>query len=225
MMRVDRPPHWPSTETEALAEQDRLRPLVVTAGRPAKVDLVAGLDVTYATDSERLAAAVVVLDANTLAEVERQIVFGEARFPYLPGLLAFREIPALIEALRALRTVPDVLIADGYGIAHPRRFGLACHIGVLTGLPTIGVAKTAFVGDYTEPPPSRGSYCDLVHDGDVVGRVLRTQTGVKPVFVSIGHRIDLEAACDLVLALSPRYRLPETTRAADHLSRAALAAN
>ncbi|HEV2345347.1 MAG TPA: deoxyribonuclease V [Actinocrinis sp.] len=224
-MRLDLPPDWPSTEAGALAEQDRLRPLVVTTGRPARVGLVAGLDVTYATDGERLAAAVVVLDANTLAEVERQIVLGEARFPYRPGLLAFREIPALVEALRALKTVPDVLVADGYGIAHPRRFGLACHIGVLTGLPTIGVAKTAFVGDYAEPPNARGAYSDLVHDGDVVGRVLRTRTGVKPVFVSVGHRIDLEAACDLVITLSPRYRLPETTRAADHLSRMALAAD
>lgn len=222
-MHVDLPPHWPSTEAEALAEQDRLRPLVVTEGRPARPQLIAGLDVTYATDCARLAAAVVVLDAKTLTEVERQIVLGEARFPYVPGLLAFRELPALAEALRALENVPDVLVADGYGTAHPRRFGLACHLGVLTGLPTIGVAKTAFVGKYVDPPPMRGAAADLVYEGDVVGRVLRTQDGVKPVFVSVGHRFDLDAACELVLALTPRYRLPETTRAADHLSRRALA--
>jgi deoxyribonuclease V len=184
---------------------------------------VAGLDVGYAVGSDRLVGAVVVLDATSLAELEAVTVHGRATFPYVPGLLAFRELPPLVEALRALTRTPDVLIADGYGIAHPRRFGLACQLGVLTDLPTIGVAKTPFTTAFSPPGPERGAHSDLVEDGEVLGRVLRTRTGVKPVFVSVGHRISLDEATDLVLRLSPNYRLPETTRAADHLGRLELA--
>jgi deoxyribonuclease V len=222
-MIIHMPEVWPATEAEALAEQDRLRGAVVTSGTLAGAGLVAGLDAAYAKDSDELAAAVVVLDASTLAVVESQAVTGVARFPYIPGLLAFREIPALADALRRLRAVPDVLVCDGYGIAHPRRFGLASHLGVLTGLPCIGVAKTLFTGHYDELGLDRGSSADLVDGGEVVGRALRTQRGVRPVFVSAGHAVGLDEACDLVLRLSPRYRLPETTRAADHLAQAELA--
>jgi deoxyribonuclease V len=214
---------WPRTEAAALAEQDRLRGEVITGGTLPRVRCAAGLDVAYATDSGRLAAAVVVLDVPALTVIERQAVTGLARFPYLPGLLAFREIPALADALGRLNVIPDVLVCDGYGVAHPRRFGLASHLGVLTGLPSIGVAKTPFVGHYAEPAAGRGSRADLVDGGEVIGRVLRTQHNVRPVFVSVGHAVSLDQACDLVLRLSPRYRLPETTRAADHLARATLA--
>ncbi|WP_433326504.1 deoxyribonuclease V [Spirillospora sp. CA-294931] len=218
----DRHP-WPATPEEAEAVQDRLRPLLdLTGPGPSDPGTVAGLDVSYAEGSDRLAAAVVVLDAATLDVVEESVVLGTAAFPYVPGLFAFRELPALVEALRALTTTPDLLVCDGYGLAHPRRFGLACHLGVLTGLPTLGVAKTGFVGTYDPPGHERGAASDLVHDGEVVGRVLRTQDGVKPVFVSVGHRVDLDTACRHTLALAPGYRLPETTRRADHLSRLAL---
>ncbi|MCF2531849.1 endonuclease V [Yinghuangia soli] len=204
--------------------QDRLRPLVVTTGPgPADVRRVAGLDVAYAEDSDRLAAAVVVLDPDTLQVLERSVVLGHARFPYVPGLFAFRELPSLVEALDGLSVPPDLLVCDGQGLAHPRRFGLACHLGVHTGIPSIGVGKTAFVGTYDTPPPHRGAASDLVLDGDVVGAVLRTQDNVKPVFVSVGHGLDLAAACRHVLALSPHFRLPETTRQADTACRAALA--
>jgi len=152
------------------------------------------------------------------------VIRGRAAFPYVPGLFAFREIPALIAALDGLDTIPDLLVCDGYGLAHPRRFGLACHLGVLTGVPTIGVGKTPFVGTHTTPGERRGDASDLVHEGDVVGRALRTRDGVKPVFVSIGHGVDLAGACAHVLALTPRYRLPETTRAADRECRRALKA-
>jgi deoxyribonuclease V len=218
------PRGWPATETAALAEQERLRGAVVTSGTLTGVRLAAGLDVAYAKDSDELAAAVVVLDVSTLEVVEQQAVTGVASFPYIAGLLAFREIPPLAGALDRLSTVPDVLVCDGYGIAHPRRFGLASHLGVLTGRPAIGVAKTPFTGSHGEPAASRGSGADLIDGGEVVGRVLRTQRDVKPVFVSVGHGAGLDEACDLVLRLSPRYRLPETTRAADHLARATLAA-
>ncbi|GAA3950065.1 endonuclease V [Actinomadura viridis] len=220
---------WPGTTEEATAIQDRLRPLLdLDSPGPAAPRTVAGLDVSYAGDGgdaeARLAAAAVVLDAATLEVVEESVAVGTAAFPYVPGLFAFRELPALVEALRALKTAPDVLVCDGYGVAHPRRFGLACHLGVLTDLPSFGIAKTPFVGTYERPGEERGSTSPLRDGGEVVGRVLRTRTGVKPVFVSAGHRISLDAACRLTLALTPEYRLPETTRRADRLSRDALAA-
>jgi deoxyribonuclease V len=183
---------------------------------------VAGLDVAYAVDSDRIAAAVVVLDSATLQPVDSAVAVGEATFPYVPGLLAFRELPILVSALERLTVVPELLVCDGQGIAHPTRFGLACHVGLLTDLPTIGVAKTVFVGEYGEPGLERGDFSALRDGDDVIGRVLRTRPGVKPVFVSVGHRIDLDTATARVLELSPKYRLPETTRQADHLSRATL---
>jgi deoxyribonuclease V len=221
---------WPSTPEEAEAIQDRLRPMLeLDVPGPLAPRTVAGLDVSYAGDGggtgDRVAAAVVVLDGTTLEVVEESVAVGTAAFPYVPGLFAFRELPTLLDALRALKTAPGLLVCDGFGIAHPRRFGLACHLGVLTGLPSIGVGKTAFVGTYDQPGPRRGDASPLLDGGEVVGRVLRTRDGVKPVFVSVGHRTDLDTACRNVLALAPEYRLPETTRRADRLSRDALAAS
>lgn len=163
-----------------------------------------------------------ILDLQDLSVVEAATAVDEAEFPYIPELFAFREIPVLSAALARLRVRPEVLVCDGYGIAHPRRFGLASHLGVLTGLPSLGVGKTAFIGTFDEPGPARGDWTPLTDGGEVVGRVLRTQAGIKPVFVSPGHLIDLEGASDLVLRLAPRFRLPETTRHADRLSRDAL---
>lgn len=214
----------PTSIAEAERIQDDLRTrLDLTETGPDPVQTVAGLDVAYDSDSDCLAAAVVVLDAATLSVVDQSTVVGTAKFDYVPGLLAFREAPALLEALDKLSTKPDLLVCDGYGIAHPRRFGLACHVGVLSGLPTFGVAKTPFVGAADSPALGRGSYTDLVDAGEVVGRAVRTQDAVKPVYVSVGHRIDLDTAYRHVLALTPRYRLPETTRRADRLCRDALA--
>jgi deoxyribonuclease V len=181
----------------------------------------AGLDVAYASDSPLVAAAVVTVAVATGEVLESATAVGEAEFPYVPGLFAFRELPTLLTALNRLTVTPDLLIADGHGLAHPRRFGLACHLGVETGLPTIGVAKNP-PGRYTQPAPERGARTPLVDGDEEVGAALRTQPGVKPIFVSIGHRVDLDTACAQVLALSPRYRLPETTRQADHLSRQTL---
>jgi deoxyribonuclease V len=224
-MHVDTPSRWPSTPDEAIAEQERLRHLVRTTGALGQVRLVAGLDVSYARASDRLVAAVVVLDAQSLLPVEQRIVSGHVTFPYAPGLLAFRELPALVEALRQVEAVPDVLVCDGFGVAHPRRFGLASHIGVLTGLPSIGVAKSRFIGTHDEPAPRRGAHADLVDDGEIIGRVLRTRDGVRPVFVSVGHALSLDDACALVLRMAPAHRLPEPIRAADHAGRVALVAN
>ncbi|NUR62337.1 MAG: endonuclease V [Catenulispora sp.] len=213
---------WPTTAEEAEAEQDRLAGLVDVSTPLASPRYVAGLDVAYAVDSSRVAGAVVVLDADTLAVEDMATAVMDVEFPYVPGLLAFRELPALIAALAELTVEPDVLVCDGYGIAHPRRFGLACHLGVLAGKPTVGVAKTAFVGRFAEPGAQRGAAAELVHDGAVVGAALRTQQATKPVFVSPGHLVTVADATRLALRLAPKYRLPETTRLADQLSRQAL---
>lgn len=220
---------WPSTADEALALQDELRPLADHRGPgPAHPRLVAGLDVAYAGDGrgtgDLVAAAVVVIDMDGLRVVERSTATARSTFPYRPGLFAYRELPVLVEALERLTAVPELLLCDGHGLAHPRRFGLACHLGVLTGLPTAGVAKTPFTGSYDRAAlgQERGSHADLVDAGETVGRALRTRTGVNPVYVSTGHRIDLPTACAHVLTLTPSYRLPETTRQSDHLSRTTL---
>ncbi|MER7458204.1 deoxyribonuclease V [Micromonospora sp. NPDC126480] len=209
----------------ALVTQDRLRPLVDLVGPgPTAPARVAGLDVAYDEGGDRLAAAVTVLDAATLTVVDRAVSVGRPAFPYVPGLFAFRELPALLDALHRLRTVPDLLVCDGHGLAHPRRFGLACHLGVVTGLPAVGVGKTPLVGRWDPPSGERGAWTPLVDGDEVVGAVLRTRDGVKPVFVSVGHRMSLTNAVDQVLAVTPRFRLPETTRTADRLCRDTLAA-
>ncbi|MDI6098318.1 deoxyribonuclease V [Actinoplanes sp. NEAU-A12] len=210
---------WPRTEEEALAVQDALRSRLVFDEGPASPATVAGLDVAYSEGDERLAAAVVVLSTADLSVVDTAVVRGRPAFPYVPGLFAFREVPALLDALDRLTVRPEVLICDGHGLAHPRRFGLAAHLGVLTDLPAFGVGKTRLVGDWEPVGERRGARSPLIDAGETVGAVLRTQNGVKPVFVSVGHRIDLDRACALTLALTPRYRLPETTRAADRACR------
>ena len=218
------PTTWPADEAAGEAEQERLRPLVQPDGVEAHdVHLIAGVDVSYAKDESIVAGAVVVLDARTREVVDTATAVRPVEFPYIPGLLAFREIPALLDALAKLRTAPDAIVCDGYGLAHPRRFGLASHLGVVTDLPSFGVAKTAVIGEYAPPGPNRGDWSPLPDGSETIGRVLRTQPDVKPVFVSTGHRIALDAATELALALAHDFRLPETTRQADHLSRHVLA--
>ncbi|BDT88714.1 endonuclease V [Nocardia cyriacigeorgica] len=220
-MRLSLPDRWPATEAEAMAMQDELRPLVRAENpRPPQFRSIAGLDSAYHEDGT-VAAAIVAVDAASLDTVDSTVAYGTTTFPYIPGLLSFREIPTTVTALEQLTTTPDLLVCDAQGLAHPRRFGFACHVGVVTGLPTIGVAKSAW-GECPEPGPERGAQADITIDGEIVGRVLRTRAGVKPVFVSVGHLIDLDTACAQVLALTSKYRLPETTRRADQLCRQAL---
>ncbi|TWF79223.1 endonuclease V [Pseudonocardia hierapolitana] len=208
----------PATPDEAAAEQERLRPLVDTTGPgPSDLRTVAGIDVAHRDGTDDVVAAVVVLDAVSLRPVETRTACGRAGHPYEPGFLALRELPAVSAALEALERVPDLIVCDGAGVAHPRRFGLACHVGLLTGVSTIGVAKSPPM-PFEMPKPARGSWTPQVDGDEVVGRALRTQHGVQPVFVSVGHRIGLDAACDQVLRLA-RHRLPETTRRADRLAR------
>ncbi len=220
------PADWPADEETARDVQRALRErLVLDEDGPAPGDgHVTGLDVAYDDERDLVAAAAVVLDARTLEVVEEATAVGRVSFPYVPGLLAFREIPTVLAALGRLGADPGLLVCDGYGLAHPRRFGLAAHLGVLTGRPAIGVAKNPFAFTHERPGPERGDSAPLLADGEEVGRALRTRPGVKPVFVSVGHRISLGNACAHTLALTPRYRLPETTRHADALCRRALAA-
>ncbi|MER7836925.1 endonuclease V [Streptomyces sp. NPDC096040] len=224
MTTVCVPAGWPATEEAALAVQDELRGRVVLdePGPAPGAGHVTGVDVAYDDERDLVVAAAVVLDAVTLEAVAEATAVGRVSFPYVPGLLAFREIPTVRAALDALPCPPGLVVCDGYGLAHPRRFGLASHLGVLTGLPTIGVAKNPFVFAYDDPDAPRGSHAPLLAGTEEVGRALRTRDGVKPVFVSVGHRVSLDNACAHTLALTPDYRLPETTRRADALCRRAL---
>ncbi len=213
--RATRPrvPAKPST-AEACALQERLRTRVADRDDFGEVRHVAGADVSYDRGSPDLFAAVVVLDARTLEIVETQGVRSPARFPYVPGYLSFRELPAVLEAFDLLRTRPDLVLCDGQGRAHPRRFGLACHLGVVLDLPSIGCAKSRLVGAYREPSLRRGGHARLVHQGEVVGEVVRTRERVRPIYVSVGHRVSLPSARRFALALARGHRIPEPLRAA-----------
>lgn len=215
---------WDLDEEEARATQKRLAKLVDLTPTVGLPPTAAGVDVAYAPGSDVVVAVVVVLETVHFEVVEEQIVRAEARFGYQPGLLSFRELPSLIVAIEQLSVTPGLIVCDGHGYAHPERFGLACHLGVLCDVPTIGCAKTPFVGEFVEPDPKRGSRSAVVDRGEIIGHALRTQDEVKPVFVSPGNGIDFESATDVVLALTSRFRLPETTRAADRLGRRTLRA-
>jgi deoxyribonuclease V len=209
---------WNLTPREAIALQARLRERVIREDRIGTVRLVAGVDVGFERDGAITRAAVAVLEFPGLGLVEKAVVRKPTRFPYVPGLLSFREAPAVLAAFERLRLTPDLILYDGQGIAHPRRFGIASHIGLALDSPTIGVAKTRLIGEHRPPPDRRGAWTPLVDAGETIGAVLRTRAGVKPVYVSIGHRVSLEAAVRWVMACTTRYRLPETTRWADRLA-------
>lgn len=217
---------------EAMALQTRLAPQVVLEGDPGDVRLVAAADVAFLDRPHRQAqgrayrqqpalarVAVAVLSYPELAVVEQHVVEAPVSFPYVPGLLSFREIPALAQAFAMVRTTPDLLLVDGQGYAHPRRFGIACHLGVLLDIPAIGCAKSRLCGQEATPGPARGATAELIDDGELIGLVLRTRDGVKPVYVSVGHRIGLESAAAWVLRLCRGHRLPEPIRLADQLSK------
>ncbi|GAA0571363.1 endonuclease V [Paractinoplanes ferrugineus] len=177
------------------------------------------MDISYAIGSDHAVAAAVTIGVQDLRVRDVSLATGPVRFPYVPGLLAFRELPLLLEALAGLPAPPEMVMCDGYGIAHPRRFGLACHLGLLLDRPSFGVAKTDFVAGHDEPGARRGQWSVLAEGDAILGRAVRTRTGVKPVYVSVGHRVSLGDATDLTVRLSPRYRIPEPTRQADIVSR------
>lgn len=209
---------WTPTTAEARAQQERLRKeLILTPPPGLRADLVGGADQSMETRGSIGYGGIVVLDARTLESVAEATAVVPLTFPYVPGLLSFRELPVLQAAWTRLEVRPDVLIFDGHGLAHPRRFGLACHGGVLFGLPTIGCAKSILVGEHGPLGSERGSTAPLEHKGEVVGMAVRTRSGVAPIYVSPGHRMDLETAVEIVLATATRYREPETTRRAHRL--------
>lgn len=205
---------WPATEAEAVALQNSLASRVDTSAPFSGFELIAGCDIAYHLTEPRLFAAVVVLKAGDLSIVEESAVTREVTFPYIPGLLSFREIPALLAAFAELRQPPDVVMLDGQGIAHPRRFGLACHLGLWLDRPCVGCAKSWLVGDYAEPGPLAGDAAPLSLEGEEVGAVVRSAAGARPVFVSPGHRIDVPSATAVVRATLSGYRHPAPTRAA-----------
>jgi deoxyribonuclease V len=207
---------WKLTPEAAIALQSRLAEQVTLHGESEPPEIVAGVDVSVKSDVSRAAVAVLsfpALEILTYATAERPTVF-----PYIPGLLSFREIPVILDALARLDAEPGLLIFDGQGIAHPRRLGIASHVGVLLDRPTVGCAKSRLCGRFREPEPERGATSPLIHQDDTIGTVLRTRDGVKPVFVSPGHRISMEAAVERVLDCGAGFRLPETTRWADGIA-------
>jgi deoxyribonuclease V len=209
---------WDVTPVEARAIQNDLRPHVVRKNGLDSVEHVAGIDVGFEEAGTVTSAAVVILSFPSLELEEQVIARRPTRFPYVPGLLSFREVPTVLDALTRLSVRPDLLLCDGQGIAHPRRFGIASHIGVLTDWPSIGVAKSLLTGFHAEVPEARGAWVPIKQRDEIIGAVLRTRVKVKPVYISIGHKISLDSAIDYVMRCTTRYRLPETTRLADRLA-------
>lgn len=208
---------WQVSTHEAIAIQKRLRQEVITSGHPGEIRYIAGADIATSKDSPRAYAGVVVLRYPELEVVEEQGVEDEVRFPYVPGLLTFREGPVLTRVFEQLRTQPDVIVFDGQGLAHPRGMGIATHMGLLLDTPSIGCAKSLLFGRYQEPDLAKGAWADLRDpQGGIIGAVVRTKLKTNPVFVSIGHRIDLAVAIQLMLTCARGYRIPEPTRLADH---------
>lgn len=209
---------WNLTPPEAIALQQSLRQEISTRDQFDSAQTVAGIDVGFEDGGTITRAAVAVLSFPGLQLVERAIARRPTTFPYVPGLLSFREVPAVLEALGHLKQLPDLLLCDGQGTAHPRRFGIACHIGLLTNQPAIGVGKSLLVGTHSAVPDEKGAWVPLQHKGETIGAVLRTRVGTKPLYISPGHRISLETAIDYVLRCTTKYRLPETTRHAHKLA-------
>jgi deoxyribonuclease V len=209
---------WAVTPQEAIAIQQRLRGRVQIGGGPARVTTVAGVDAGFEDHGRTVRAVAALLSYPALELLDTRLARRPTPLPYVPGLLSFRELPAVLAALEMLDTVPDLVLCDGQGIAHPRRLGIAAHLGVITRLTTIGVGKSRLVGSHDEPGIERGDSAPLMDGDERVGTVLRTRRAVKPLFVSPGHGIGHEEAVTWVLACTPKFRLPEPIRAADRLA-------
>ncbi len=217
-MRIDDPHHWDLTIEQAKALQLELAHQVVRQDQIGNVTFVAGTDLGFIDNNTVCRAAVVILSFPELELIEYQIAHRPVSMPYIPGYLSFRECPALLDAMAKLQHTPDLILCDGQGIAHPRRFGVACHLGVITGIPSIGVGKSRLIGHSQEPTHAKGDWQALMDKGEKIGAVLRTREKTKPLFISTGHKISLETAVAFVLQCCPRFRLPETTRWADGIA-------
>ena len=218
-MKINKLHEWNLSAQKAIELQKQLAFEVITEDKFSKpIKTVAGIDLGYDAKNDSCRAVVAVLSFPELELIESSEAVLPIQFPYVPGLLSFRETPVAVRALEKLENAPDLILCDGQGIAHPRRFGIACHIGLLAGVPTIGVAKSLLVGKFENLGEKRGSIAPLVHRNEQIGVALRTKDKVQPVYVSVGHRISLETAIDYVLQCAPKYRLPETTRLADQMA-------
>ncbi len=217
-MKFPRTPHrWSVSPKQAVAIQNNLAHKVRQVVPTRDIRFIVGTDLAFSPDATQCIAAAVCWDSHNQTVVEQQIAVRKLTFPYVPGLLSFRECPTILAALRKLKHQPDAIMCDGHGLAHPRRFGIACHVGIITELPTIGCGKSRLTGTHDQPGQEKGSTTPLLDKGETIGRLLRTRTRVKPVFVSVGHLIDLNTAVELTLKCATQYRLPEPTRLADRL--------
>ncbi|MBU4128486.1 deoxyribonuclease V [bacterium] len=205
---------WNVSPREAIKLQEELKEKIILKKGFSEIKRIAGADISFSKKSNRAYSAVIIFSFPELEILEEQHTIGNLSFPYIPGLLTFREGPLLIEAFKKIKIKPDVIIFDGHGIAHPKRLGLATHMGILLDKPTIGCAKSKLIGTYREPERKKGSYSLLKDDGEIIGAALRTRENVSPVFISPGHRIDLKGSIEIVLECLRGYRLPEPTRQA-----------
>ncbi len=210
--------NWPTSPDAAIVVQEELRSRISLEDDFGPVQTVAGVDVGFEADNSVARAAVVVLTYSTLQPCAYALARRPVTFPYIPGFLSFRETPVILDALAQLPIQPDLVICDGQGIAHPRRFGIACHLGLVAGLPSIGCAKSRLIGHHEPLPDKRGAQVPLLDGSEQIGVVVRTRAGVKPVYVSPGHRVSMASAVGLVMHCVTKYRLPETTRAAHNLA-------
>jgi deoxyribonuclease V len=208
---------WQISYKEAIELQKKLAGRVRFIPLRKPPQLVAGLDCAFSKDGKRIIAAVVVLELPDFEIIETQSAVCKVLFPYIPGLLSFREAPACLKAVEKLKTTPDLFIVDGQGIAHPRRLGLASHLGLFLDKPTVGCAKSRLLGSYEEPAFAKGSFSPMRDKQETIGAVVRTRTNVKPIFVSVGHKCTLNDAVEITLVCTNRYRLPEPTRLAHQL--------
>lgn len=210
-----RPLHsWDLSPTAAVRLQQELREQVEIVAPTRPIETIAGADISFNKYSETVYAGIVVLRLSDLQTVETAGVVSTAKFPYVPGLLSFREIPCLIEAWQKLQIEPDAIVLDGQGMAHPRRMGIACHAGLIFERPAIGCAKSVLCGQFDDPAPERGSWTPMIHREETIGAALRTKNRVNPVYVSPGHLMDLATSIELMLACDGGYRVPEATRRA-----------
>ncbi len=217
VVKINRLHSWQVSTAQALDIQRRLAKQVSRNSEVTAPHFIAGVDISVGKAQGMATAAVVVLSYPELRLVETKVVQGKLDFPYIPGLLSFRESPLTLTACQELTITPDLILVDGQGIAHPRRFGLASHLGLFLNTPTIGCAKSRLCGQYEEPGVEPGSYAELIDKGETIGMALRTKLGVKPIYVSIGHKIDLQTAIHWVMKCCRGYRIPEPTRLA-HLA-------
>lgn len=208
---------WDLSPAQAISLQKQLAGQVRLAPMANLPRIVAGLDCAFSRDKKRIAAVAVVMQIEDFQVLETAEAVMEVKFPYVPGLLSFREAPVCLAAMEKLQTPPDAVLVDGQGIAHPRRLGLASHLGLFLDTPTIGCAKSRLIGDYQDPPKEKGAYSPLMDKDQRIGSVLRTRQNIKPLFISPGYKITHQQAIDSVMTCCTRYRIPEPTRLAHHL--------